>query len=63
MHCLFLGISKWIIKLWIDEAVLSSQDLELMDKWAKKIRVPSNIGCIPYKIAMGDGFLGFTADQ
>ncbi len=29
----------------------------------KKIEVPSDIGKIPNKIAMEDGFSGFTADQ
>ena len=30
---------------------------------ANKIKVPSDIGRIPNKIATGDGFSGFTADQ
>ena len=34
-----------------------------MQKWANKIKVPSDIGRIPNKIATGDGFSGFTADQ
>src|SRR5436190_17116016 len=37
--------------------------LEIMQEWANKIKVPSDIGRIPNKIATGDGFSGFTADQ
>ena len=34
-----------------------------MEKRAKEIRVPADLGRIPYKIATGDGFSGYTADQ
>ena len=34
-----------------------------MQERANKIKVPSDIGRIPNKIATGDGFSGFTADQ
>jgi hypothetical protein len=34
-----------------------------MEKRAKKIKVPANLGRIPYKIATGEGFSGYTADQ
>ena len=34
-----------------------------MEQQAKKMEVPSDLGRIPNKIAMGDGFSGFTADQ
>ena len=64
MHCLFLGIAHWIIKrLWIEEDKITKFDLELMEKRAKKIKVPSDLGRIPYKIATGEGFSGFTANQ
>ena len=64
MHCLFLGIAHWIVKrLWIDENKISKADLELMKKQAKQIKLPSDLGWIPYKIATGEGFSGFTADQ
>ena len=63
MHCLFLGIAKWIVKLWIDERILTSHDFALMESRAKKMQVPSDIGRIPYKIATGEGFSRFTADQ
>ena len=64
MHCLFLGIAHWIVKrLWIDGGKLVKSDLEEMEKRAKAIKVPSDLGRIPYKIATGEGFSGFTADQ
>src|SRR5256885_2973244 len=59
MHCLFLGIAKWIvIRLWIEENRLTMKHLEIMQEWANKIKVPSDIGRIPNKIATGDGFFG-----
>jgi Transposase family tnp2 len=64
MHCLFLGIAKWIVtRLWIEEGRLTSKHLEIMQARANKIKVPSDIGRIPNKIATGEGFSGFTADQ
>ena len=64
MHCLFLGIAKWIVKkLWIDGSKLSKSDLKLMENRAKQIKLPADMGRIPYKISTGDRFSGFTADQ
>jgi hypothetical protein len=64
MHNLFLGIAKWIIKkLLIDGGKIVQSDLEAMEKQAKKIKIPADIGRIPNKIATGNGFSGFTADQ
>jgi len=64
MHCLFLGIAKWIVmRLWIEGGKLSANDLKLMDKRAKKLQPPSDIGRIPHKIATGEGFSGYTTDQ
>src|SRR6185437_2226956 len=64
MHCLFLGIAKWIVtRLWIEENRLTMKHLEIMQEQANKIKVPSDIGRIPNKIATGDEFSGFTADQ
>ena len=64
MHCLFLGIAKWIVtRLWIEEGQLTSKHLELMQRRANTIKLSSDIGRIPSKIATGEGFSGFTADQ
>ena len=52
MHCLFLGIAKWIVtRLWIEENRLTTKHLEIMQERANKIKVPSDIGRIPNKIA------------
>ena len=64
MHCLFLGIAHWIVKrLWIDSGKLDKSDLEKIENRVKSIKVPSDLGRIPHKIATGEGFSGFTADQ
>lgn len=64
MHCLFLGIAKWIVLwLWIEEGRLTQKDLKIMQNRAKLIKVPADIGRIPYRIDTGEGFSGFTADQ
>lgn len=64
MHCLFLGIAPWIVKkLWIDGNKITKHDLEKMEKRAKMIQIPADLGRVPNKIATGDGFSGFTADQ
>ena len=34
-----------------------------MEKREKQIKVPVDVRRIPYKIATGEGFLGYTADQ
>ena len=38
-------------------------DLEIMEKRAKVIKLPADLGRIPNKISIGEGFSGFTADQ
>ena len=64
MHNLFLEIAHWIVKrLWIKGGKITKQDLELMEKRAKYIKPPADLGRIPYKIATGEGFSGYTADQ
>ena len=64
MHCLFLGIAHLIIKkLWIDGNKITKHDLEKMEKRAKTIQIPADLGRVPNKIATGEGFSGFTADQ
>ena len=50
-------------RLWIDNGIISKSHLELMEMRAKNIKMPADLGRIPYKIATGEGFSGFTADQ
>ena len=64
MHNLFIGIASWIVKrLWIDGGKISQENLELMEKRSKNIKIPADLGRIPNKITTGEGFSGFTADQ
>jgi hypothetical protein len=64
MHCLFLGIAKWIVKrLWVDEKILTQSALQLIiQKKMNEFQVPADLGRIPGKIECGDGFSNFTAD-
>jgi hypothetical protein len=64
MHCLFLGVAKWIVtKLWIEEGILDNAKLKIMQKRADEIKIASDLGRHPARIATGDGFLNFTADM
>jgi len=45
MHCLFLGVAKWIItKLWIGEGILDDAKLKIMQKRADEIKITSDLG-------------------
>ncbi|CAB4440138.1 unnamed protein product [Rhizophagus irregularis] len=64
MHCLFLGIARWIVKrLWIETGVLSQETLKIIQKKMNEFQIPSDLDRIPGKIYSGEGFANFTADQ
>ena len=64
MHCLFLGIAKWLVKqIWVDEGVLTQDDLKKIQKKMDQFQVPADLGRIPRKVDCGEGFSNFTADQ
>ena len=64
MHCLFLGIAKWIVKtIWVNEEILSQNSLIMIQNTMNKFQVPADLGRIPGKIHCGEGFSNFTADQ
>ncbi|GES94182.1 uncharacterized protein LOC110233779 [Rhizophagus clarus] len=64
MHCLFLGIAKWIVtKLWIGEGILNNEKLKIMQERADMIKFPSDLGRCPVRITTGEGFSSFTADM
>ena len=65
MHCLFLGVAKWIIKsIFVNQGKLSMDQLRVAQKRMNQIELPSDIGRIPPKIAIGEsGFSNLTADQ
>ncbi|GET53241.1 hypothetical protein GLOIN_2v1486519 [Rhizophagus irregularis DAOM 181602=DAOM 197198] len=65
MHCLFLGVAKWIIKsIFVNQKKLTMEQLRVAQNRMDNIDLPSDIGRIPPKIAIGnDGFSNLTADQ
>ena len=64
MHCLFLGITKWIVKrIWVDEEILTTNTLKMVQKKMNEFQIPSDLGRIPKKIHAREGFSNFIADQ
>src|SRR4051812_26580824 len=65
MHCLFLSVAKWIIKsIFVKQNKLTMEQLRMAQKRMKHVDLPSDIGQISAKIAIGnDGFSNLTADQ
>jgi hypothetical protein len=64
MHCLFLGIGKWLVKrIWIEEGILTNNALDEIQSMMEEFQVPSDVGRIPRKVNIGEGFSNFTADQ
>jgi hypothetical protein len=65
MHCFFLGVAKWIIKsIFINQNKLNMEQLRIAQNRMDYIDLPSDIGRIPPKIAIGnEGFSNLTADQ
>ncbi|GBC48091.2 hypothetical protein GLOIN_2v1883106 [Rhizophagus irregularis DAOM 181602=DAOM 197198] len=50
MHCLFLGIAKWIVKwIWVDENILKPETLKEIQKKMNQFQVSADIGKIPGK--------------
>jgi len=45
MHCLFLGIAKWIVRrVWMEEGILTPQVLKMVQKKMDEFKVPSDLG-------------------
>src|SRR5688572_9898286 len=64
MHCLFLGIAKWIVKrIWIDENILTPTILKNVQKKMNEFQVPVDLDRIPGKVDSGEYFSNLTADQ
>ena len=64
MHYPFLGVAKWIVtKLWIGEGILNHENLKIMQERADMIKITSDLGRRPVRIATGEGFSNFTADM
>ena len=65
MHCLFLDVAKWIIRsIFVDQKKLTMEQLRVAQNRMEHIELPSDIGQIPPKIAIGNsGFSNLIADQ
>ena len=62
MHNLFLGTAKRVMKkIWIEKDLISKDNMKVIQTRVDSMRVPSDIGRIPRKIASSFG--GFTAEQ
>jgi len=45
MHCLFLGIVKWIVnRIWVDEEILTTNTLKMVQKKMDEFQIPSDLG-------------------
>jgi hypothetical protein len=64
MHNLFIGIASFIVKrLWLGHGKINMEDLTKIQKNMNNIHPPSEIGRIPHKIDIGEGFSNLTANE
>ena len=64
MHCLFLGIVRWIVKrIWIEEGILAPKILKKIQKKMNEFQVSADLGRISEKVDIGEYFSNFIADQ
>ena len=64
IHCFFLGVAKWIIKsIFINQEKLTVKQFCVAQNRMNHIYLFFNIGRIPPKIAIGNGFSNLTADE
>ena len=61
MHNLLLGTAKNMMVVWKEESLISKQHYESMQEIIDAIRIPANMGRIPYKIQ--SNMASLTADQ
>ena len=62
MHCLFLGISKYVLKrIWIEQALLNIHSFKHIETVMEELTFPLHLGRIPKNIF--NCFGSFTADQ
>ena len=64
MHCLFLGISKWIMRqCLLNYNKFDNAKLLIIEKCISNVKVSADIGCILLKVACGsEEFNRFIAD-
>ena len=63
MHNLLLGTAKHVLSVWISTGVIEKSQLLDIQETVDRFNTPSDIGRIPAKIATGQGFSNFTAEQ
>ena len=61
MHNLFLGTAKSMFKLWIEQNLLSKQDIQTMESRIKEFDVGTGLGRLPHKMSANYGC--YTASQ
>jgi len=61
MHNLFLGTGKHAFSTWINSCILSTHDLDLIEKRIKQFVTPVDVGRLPSN--MKACYSSFTADQ
>ncbi|GET63404.1 hypothetical protein GLOIN_2v1775288 [Rhizophagus irregularis DAOM 181602=DAOM 197198] len=55
---------RWIMKrIWIDEGILTLNDLKKIQEKMNQFKIPADLGQIPGNIERGEGFSNYTADQ
>jgi hypothetical protein len=50
-------------RIWIDEGVLTPNDLKKIQEKMNQFKIPADLGRIPGNIERGEGFSNYTADQ
>jgi len=61
MYNPYLGTAKYVTLFWIENQILSSDDLRVLQERVLKIVAPRSLGRLPLKVSTH--FAGFTADQ
>ena len=61
MHNLFLGTAKFVMQFWIENDILTKNDLLSIEQTVSQHKAPRSSGRLPTKIS--SGFAGFSADQ
>lgn len=61
MHNMYLGTAKHLFQIWIDENLLTNNQLIKIDKMIRSFHMPADSGRIPSNIKSSHG--SFTASQ
>ena len=66
MHNLLLGTGKYLMAMWKDSGILTKAQFEYIQQEIDGMKVPANVGRIPYKIAsvvlqLTNGKIGYVS--